>query len=133
MISAAVSFCYWSPGTPLPKGSPLDLGGLTRWPSGQRRRVTNIPILEGVFVGGHVGKMFKLTERVDLLRGPSLSASFSLLTPMLPFRYCSMISSVFEPCYPIAREACAQDRVEIVLYAYSDPTMYQRISTEVIN
>ena len=27
----------------------------------------------------------------------------------------------------------AQDRVEIVLYAYSDPTMYQRISTEVIN
>jgi hypothetical protein len=63
----------------------------------------------------------------------SLSASFSLLTPMLAFRYCSMISSVFEPCYPIAREACAQDRVEFVLYAYSDPTMYQRISTEVIN
>ena len=62
----------------------------------------------------------------------SLSASFSRLTPMLPFRYCSMISSVFEPCYPIAREACAQDRVEIVLYAYSDPTMYQRISTAVI-
>jgi DNA-binding CsgD family transcriptional regulator len=27
----------------------------------------------------------------------------------------------------------ARDRVEIVLYAYSDPTMYQRISTEVIN
>jgi DNA-binding CsgD family transcriptional regulator len=27
----------------------------------------------------------------------------------------------------------AQDRVEIVLYAYSDPAMYQRISTEVIN
>jgi len=26
----------------------------------------------------------------------------------------------------------AQDRVEIVLYAYSDPTMYQRIRTEVI-
>jgi len=26
----------------------------------------------------------------------------------------------------------AQERVEIVLYAYSDPTMYQRISTEVI-
>ena len=25
----------------------------------------------------------------------------------------------------------AQDRVEIVLYAYSDPTMYQRISTAV--
>ena len=63
----------------------------------------------------------------------SLSAPFSRLTPMLPFRYCSMISSVFESCYPIAREACARDRVEIVLYAYSDPTMYQRISTEVIN
>jgi DNA-binding CsgD family transcriptional regulator len=27
----------------------------------------------------------------------------------------------------------AQDRVEIVLYAYSDPAMYQQISTEVIN
>jgi DNA-binding CsgD family transcriptional regulator len=27
----------------------------------------------------------------------------------------------------------AQDRVEIVLYAYSDPTMYQRISTAVIH
>src|ERR1700737_1928556 len=26
----------------------------------------------------------------------------------------------------------AQDRVEIVLYAYSDPTLYQRISTAVI-
>ena len=63
----------------------------------------------------------------------SLSASFSRLTPMLPFRYCSMISSVFEPCYPIAREACAQDRVEIVLYAYSDPTLRQRINSAVIH
>ena len=27
----------------------------------------------------------------------------------------------------------AQDRVEIVLYAYSDPTMYQQMSTEAIN
>ena len=27
----------------------------------------------------------------------------------------------------------AQDRVEIVLYAYSDPAMYQRINTEVID
>ena len=26
-----------------------------------------------------------------------------------------------------------RDRVEIVLYAYSDPAMYQRISTEVLN
>ena len=26
----------------------------------------------------------------------------------------------------------AQDRVEIVLYAYSDPTLYQRISTAVV-
>ena len=27
----------------------------------------------------------------------------------------------------------AQDRVEIVFYAYSDPIMYQRMTTEVIN
>ena len=27
----------------------------------------------------------------------------------------------------------AQDRLEIVLYAYSEPSIYQRISTEVIN
>ena len=26
-----------------------------------------------------------------------------------------------------------RDRVEIVLYAYSDPAMYQRITTEIIN